>query len=46
MSLEKEDNGKLVWWTSALKDHPAIDLHTIPGYDAVPYDPSQFRVLM
>ena len=38
VTLDKEDIGKSVWWTSALKGHPEIDLHTIPGYDSLPYD--------
>ena len=46
VTLEKEDNEKPVWWTSALKGHPTIDLHTIPGYDPVPYDPSHLRMPM
>jgi len=38
VTLDKKDVGKPVWWTSALRGHPEIDLHTIPGYDPVPYD--------
>ena len=38
VTLDKEDVGKPVWWTSALRGHPEIDLHTIPGYDPVPDD--------
>ena len=44
MTLDKEENKQSVWWTSALKGHPEIDLYTIPGYDPVPYDPSHLRM--
>ncbi len=44
VTLEKEGNKQPTWWTSALKGHPEIDLHTIPGYDPVPYDPSHLRM--
>ena len=38
VTLEKDDAGEPVWWTSALQGHPEIDLHTIPGYNPEPYD--------
>lgn len=41
-TLEKETAGQ--WWTSALKGHIEIDLHTIPGYDPPPFDPTSFRM--
>lgn len=40
--LEKETPGK--WWSGVLKGGPQIDLHTIPGYDPPPFDPSVFSL--
>ncbi len=42
VTLEKEMIG--LWWTSALKGHAEIDLHTVPGYDPPPFDPSVYRM--
>ena len=43
LTLEKEHPGQ--WWSSVLQAEPQIDLHTIPGYDPAPFDPSVFRNL-
>lgn len=42
VTLEKELFGQ--WWTSALKGHAEIDLHTVPGYDPPPFDPTTYRM--
>lgn len=42
LTLEKEVLGH--WWLSALKGHAEVDLHTVPGYDPPPFDPSVYRM--